>query len=403
MTGVAAAPGRPAVARGAESAPWEDLYQAWRTGGTAGLATVVSVAGSAPRRPGAPMLITPDGRLVGGVSGGCVEGEVHQLAQEAVRDRIPRLVSYGMSGADAFAVGLPCGGTIEVFVEPVDARSFPELPLLIDLLRAGTPVVVATVIEHPRRAAVGRRVLVTADAAVGAAGSPPDDARIRDEARTLLRAANAGPAGPAGGTTVRLPSARGADMRLLLLPHVPPPRMLVFGANDFAAALVPQVRLLGYRTTVCDARPVFATPDRFPDADEVVVAWPHRHLAEQAAAGRLDPRTAVVSLSHDPRFEVPLLAAALRLPLGYVGAMGSRRSHTERVARLRAAGLTERQLSALSSPIGLGLATRTPAETAVSIAAELILLTRGGQAARRSPASAEPTEPAEPATKEARR
>ena len=161
--------------------------------------------------------------------------------------------------------------------------------------------------------------------------------------------------------------------------YAPRPRMLVFGAIDFAAALAQQGSFLGYRVTVCDARPVFATRARFPTADEVVVDWPHRYLAAEAAAGAIDQSTVICVLTHDPKFDVPVLEVALRLPdVGYVGAMGSRRTHDDRTDRLRAAGLTDAELSRLSSPIGLDLGGRTPEETAVSIAADIIARRWGG-------------------------
>jgi xanthine dehydrogenase accessory factor len=155
--------------------------------------------------------------------------------------------------------------------------------------------------------------------------------------------------------------------------------MIVFGAIDFAAAVARIGGFLGYRVTVCDARPVFATASRFPGANEVVVEWPHRYLAAEAAAGRIDARTAICVLTHDPKFDVPVLEVALRLPeVGYIGAMGSRRTHTDRLERLREVGLTDAELSRMSSPIGLDLGARTPEETAVSIAAEIIALHWGG-------------------------
>jgi xanthine dehydrogenase accessory factor len=159
--------------------------------------------------------------------------------------------------------------------------------------------------------------------------------------------------------------------------------MLVLGAIDYAAAVARIGSFLGYRVTVCDARPLFATPDRFPDAAEVVVDWPHRYLQREAQAGNLDGRTVVCVLTHDPKFDVPVLSLALRLPqLGYIGAMGSRRTHLERLERLRAAGLTDIELSRLSSPVGLDLGGRTPEETAVSIAAEIIAARSGASGAR---------------------
>jgi xanthine dehydrogenase accessory factor len=159
--------------------------------------------------------------------------------------------------------------------------------------------------------------------------------------------------------------------------------MIVFGAIDFAAAMARMGKFIGYDVTVCDARPVFATATRFPSADEVVVDWPHRYLQQQADAGRLDGRTVLCVLTHDPKFDVPLLEVALRLPeVGYVGAMGSRRTHDDRLRRLTGAGLSATELARLSSPIGLDLGARTPEETAVSIAAEIIATRWGGGGAR---------------------
>ena len=167
-------------------------------------------------------------------------------------------------------------------------------------------------------------------------------------------------------------------MEVFVASHAPPPRMLVFGAIDFASAVARQGSFLGYRVTVCDARGLFATPARFPTADEVVVEWPHRYLAAQAEAGAIDERTVICVLTHDPKFDVPLLEVALRLDVRFIGAMGSRRTHENRLTRLREAGLTDTELSRLASPIGLDLGARTPEETAVSIAAEIIAHQWGG-------------------------
>ncbi|MGB2923277.1 MAG: XdhC family protein, partial [Mycobacterium sp.] len=170
-----------------------------------------------------------------------------------------------------------------------------------------------------------------------------------------------------------------AGMEVFVASHAPRPRMLVFGAIDFAAALAQQGAFLGYRVTVCDARPVFATAARFPAAEDVVVEWPDRYLAEQAEQGAIDGRTAICVLTHDPKFDVPVLEVALRLPeVGYLGVMGSRRTHEDRLRRMRDAGLTDTELARLASPIGLDLGARTPEETAVSIAAEIIARRWGG-------------------------
>ena len=196
---------------------------------------------------------------------------------------------------------------------------------------------------------------------------------------------------------------RGDELAVFVHSFAPPPRMLVFGAIDFAAAVARAGKFLGYRVTVCDARPIFATEARFPDADEVVVDWPHRYLAKTP----VDSRTVICVLTHDPKFDVPVLEVALRTQAGYIGAMGSRRTHEDRLYRLREAGLTEDELARLRSPIGLDLGARTPEETAVSVAAELIQLRWGGSGRplTRPPGgftTAEPSRPARAAAGERR-
>jgi xanthine dehydrogenase accessory factor len=350
------------------------LTSIWRAGATAGVATVVRTLGSAPRPAGATMLVAPDGTVAGSVSGGCVEAAVYELATEVVRAGRPALQRYGISADDPFAIGLTCGGEIDIFAEPVSRDTFPQLLTVAERLAAHRPTAVATVIAHPDPARVGRRLVITTDTVDGSLGSARSDAAVTDDARGMLAAGRSGVLsyGPDG-------QRQDVDMEVFVAGHAPPPRMLVFGAIDFAAALARQGAFLGYRVTVCDARPVFATRARFPTADEVVVDWPDRYLRAQAEQGSIDTRTVICVLSHDPKFDVPVLDVALRLPaVGYVGAMGSRRTHEDRLARLRAAGLTDADLSRLASPIGLDLGARTPEETAVSIAAEIIARSWGG-------------------------
>ncbi|UMG93454.1 XdhC/CoxI family protein [Nocardioides sp. TF02-7] len=370
------------------------LLEWWEAGETVGMGTVVATFRSAPRPPGASMLVGPDASAVGSVSGGCVEGAVYELAQEVVGTGAPVLERYGVSDDDAFAVGLTCGGILDVYVERVSRETFPELGEVAADLADGTPVAIATVVEHPDAARVGRRMFLRpatpggrgpgdggdasgepAEARVdGSLGSRRMDDAVRDDALGLLAAGHSGTLsyGPDG-------ERRGEGTRVFVWAFAPRPRMLVFGAIDFAAAVARVGSFLGYHVTVCDARPVFATTSRFPEADEVVVEWPHRYLAAEHEAGRIDPRTVVTVLTHDPKFDVPLLERALRMPeLSYVGAMGSRRTHDDRMRRLREAGLTDEELARLSSPIGLDLGARTPEETAISIAAEIIAGRWGG-------------------------
>jgi xanthine dehydrogenase accessory factor len=356
-----------------------DLLGWWRADESVGLATVVATFRSAPRPPGASMLVGPGGDAVGSVSGGCVEGAVYELAQSVVATGRPVLQRYGVSDDDAFDVGLTCGGVLDVYVERIDRSTFPDLAEVATDIEAGRPVAVATVIEHPDPAWFGRRLLVRpgvgeAPDVTGSLGSSRADDAVRDDALGLL----------ATGTSATLTygtdgQRRGEGMRVFVWAFAPKPRLLVFGAIDFAAAVARAGAFLGYHVTVCDARPVFATRARFPDADEVVVDWPHRYLRDEDRAGRLDARTVVTVLTHDPKFDVPLLQVALRIPeIAYVGAMGSRRTHDQRLDRLRDNGLTDDELNRLHSPIGLDLGARTPEETAVSIVAEIIANRWGG-------------------------
>lgn len=378
-----------------------ELLAWWRAGESVALATVVDTWRSAPRPAGASMLIGSDETAVGSVSGGCVEGAVYELGQQVLADEVPVLQQYGVSDDDAYAVGLTCGGILDVFVERVSGESFAELGAVADDIEAGRPVAVATVIEHPVPAWVGRRLVVRPEVAadtdtgahpdteldaparlaaqtVGSLGSSRADDAVADDVRGLLATGRTGTLeyGPDG-------ERRGVGMRVFVAAHAPKPRMLVFGAIDFAAAVATVGVFLGYHVTVCDARPVFATKARFVSADEVVVAWPHRYLQVQLDEGRVDGRTVICVLTHDPKFDVPVLELALTGPdVAYIGAMGSRRTHEDRLARLRGAGLGEAQLARLSSPIGLDLGARTPEETAVSIAAEIIAARWGGRGER---------------------
>jgi xanthine dehydrogenase accessory factor len=370
----------------------DELDGWWKAGEPVGMATVVATWRSSPRPPGATMLVGPDGTAVGSVSGGCVEGAVYELAQEVLATGVPVLQRYGVSDGDAFAVGLTCGGIIDVYVERIDPAGFPSFGDIAAAIRAETPVAVATCVavggasggsgagpgggpdpEHR----LGRRLVIWPEHTTGSLGTGRLDAAATDDVRGLLATGRS--------ATVRYGydgQRRGDDLTLFVSSYASPPRMIVFGAIDFAAAVASVGVFLGYRVTVCDARPVFATKRRFPEAHEVMVAWPHRYLRAEAEAGRLDERSVVCVLTHDPKFDVPVLEVALRLPLAYVGAMGSRRTHDDRLERLRAAGLSDEELARLSSPVGLDLGARTPEETAVSIAAEIIAGRWGGSGER---------------------
>jgi xanthine dehydrogenase accessory factor len=328
---------------------------------------------SAPREPGAALAVSGGGEVVGSVSGGCVEGAVYELAGSVIESGQPVLQTYGVSDNDAFAVGLTCGGIIDIFVEPISRERFPELGDIAAAVRSDRPLAVATVIGGPGKTGARRVILPAGDQGAGTAGTLGSgdrlDQAVDDDARGMLAQGVTGVRryGPDG-------ERRRDELGVFVQSFAPPPRMLVFGAIDFAAAVARAGKFLGYRVTVCDARPVFATAARFPDADEVVTDWPHRYLSRIT----VDERTVICVLTHDPKFDVPLLEVALRTPAAYIGAMGSRRTHEDRLERLREAGLAEDELARLRSPIGLDLGARTPEETAVAIAAELIQLRWGG-------------------------
>jgi xanthine dehydrogenase accessory factor len=340
-----------------------EIMRWWRSGLRFGLATVVSTFSSAPRAPGAAMAVRGD-EVVGSVSGGCVEGAVFELAAEI---DTPLLQRYGVSDDDAFAVGLTCGGIIDILVEPISIETFPELGEIAASVDAHEPVAVATIVSGPGK--IGARRVIWPDRSSGTLGLDRLDEAVDDDARGMLAQ---------GATGIRHYGGQGErrldDLAVFVHSFAPSPRMLVFGAIDFAAAVARVGKFLGYHVTVCDARPIFATAKRFPEADEVVVKWPHDYLASV----QVDERTVICVLTHDPKFDVPLLEVALRTRAGYVGAMGSRRTHEDRLERLREAGMKEDELVRLRSPIGLDLGARTPEETAVSIAAELIQLRWGG-------------------------
>ncbi|MER7776665.1 XdhC/CoxI family protein [Streptomyces sp. NPDC096191] len=339
------------------------------------VATVVAVGGSAPRQPGAALAVDAGGTAIGSVSGGCVEGAVYELCRQSLEDGETVLERFGYSDEDAFAVGLTCGGVIDILVTPVRAAD-PARPVLAAALAAsarGEAAAVARVVSGPAEL-MGRALLVHPDGSrAGGFGAHPElDRTVAAEAGAFLDA------GRTGTLEIGEQGSRcGAPLTLLIESSVPAPRMIVFGAIDFASALVRAGKFLGYHVTVCDARPVFATRLRFPDADEVVVEWPHEYLRRT----EVDARTVLCVLTHDAKFDIPLIKLALRLPVAYIGAMGSRRTHLDRNARLREVGVSDLELARLRSPIGLDLGARTPEETALSIAAEIVATRRGGTGA----------------------
>jgi xanthine dehydrogenase accessory factor len=320
------------------------------------------------------MAVNERGEVAGSVSGGCVEGAVVTEALDAIAHGGARRRTYGYSDDEAFAVGLTCGGTVHVLVDP----GLPSVyDALRDALRADVPVALATIVgieEGVADVALGASMLVReSGASTGTLGNRGLDEVVRRDAAGALAS---------GLSSTRhygsCGEARQQDVSVFVEVFAPPPRMVIFGAVDFTAALAKVAKVLGYRVDVCDARPVFATRARFPMADEVVADRPERYLA--AIGAELGPRDAICVLTHDPKFDVPAIISALQTKIGYLGAMGSRRTHADRVARLHEAGLGDDELARVMAPIGLDIGARTPEETAVAICAEIIACRTGKDA-----------------------
>lgn len=330
------------------------------------LATLVDVLRSAPRDPGAVMAISSSGALFGSISGGCVESALAQEAAGVLRSGQARLVEYGLSDADAQAVGLSCGGTLSVLVEPLQQAETAAVER-----RLSSETLVAEAVRLDDRG-LANRLFLFEDSSFGSLGND----RLDDVVAAEVRASIAGDA-----TEIRGYGNEGephGDVRVFIHRVLPKPRMYIFGAIDFAHAMVRVAKLLGYEVTLCDARAAFATPERFPEADRVVVAWPDDFLREAP----IDERTAIVALTHDEKFDIPLIRAALQTNAGYIGVMGSRRTNERRLAQLRELGASDAELARLNAPIGLDLGSRTPEETAIAIAAEIIALRHGREGGR---------------------
>jgi len=313
------------------------------------------------------MAVSQSGEVIGSVSGGCVEGAIYEVALEVLETGDPQSDTYGVSDDNAFEVGLTCGGTIELFIQIVDLKRFPNFEFVVDAIRGDRPIAVATLIHG--NDSIGSRLILDSKEVQGTLNSPGLDHSVVEDGRGLLEQGRT--------RTIRLgPNGerRMDQLSIFIESYAPAPKLIVFGAIDFAAAVARIGKFLGYHVTVCDARPLFATKRRFPDADEIIVDWPHKYLPKI----EIDERTVICVLTHDPKFDVPVLEIALRTNAGYIGAMGSRKTHDDRLRRLREIGMSEAELSRLRSPIGLDLGARTPEETAVSIAAEIISDLVGG-------------------------
>jgi xanthine dehydrogenase accessory factor len=334
------------------------LGRLFRTGRPFALVMVVEVSGSSPSPVGQMMAVDEAGRVHGSLSAGCVESEAYHRALSMLETGGRGCERFELDGPDPLSVSLSCGGSLHLMVRCVRPGSDTALPAALAALRRDEAFTLVTALDG---AAAGAQTVVREGCAVGELDLGPD-------AAALSRAAAVPGGAQADHCAMRLPSGR----RVLVQWFDPPPRLLLFGANAFTEPLRTQGSALGYRVTVCDPRPVFAA-----DVPGTVVEWPHRYLASI----ELDERSAVCSLSHDLRFEVPLLHAALRGPAGYVGALGSRRANEQRLAALRRAGCSRLELARLRAPMGLDLGDPSPAATALAVAAELVQ-TRTGRSGR---------------------
>ena len=327
------------------------------------LATVVRITGSAPRPVGAKMLISASGKMAGSVSGGCVEGAVFEEAQKVLKKQRPRLLHFGIADEQAWGVGLACGGVIDVFVEPLD---LPEN--LARCIAADQPAALVTVIQPPEDA--GSKLFVSEDGrSQGSLGYPQLDELVARDALLSLHTETSQICSyplneqPGGDSSTVAPT-----VEVFIDVYPAAPKLIVVGAVHIAIPLVRFARELGFRTTVVDARSVFATPERFAHVDDLIIAWPDEALARL----HIDHSTYVVVLTHDEKLDDPALKVALASPARYIGALGSQTTHDRRIARLKAEGITDQQLARLHAPIGLEIGARTPEEMAISIIGEIV-------------------------------
>lgn len=322
------------------------------------IATLVATEGSSPRDPGAAMSIQADGTIAGSISGGCVEAAVAQEAQGLFAGGRAKMLQYGISAEQAESVGLTCGGVLYVLLSRPDPQWIRDV--------AATARAPMAIVHRLDEAGIGALLAIFADRVVGTLGSEALDAALASEVRN-----STGP--PAGVRRCGLSGEPHGSVELFVERTLPLPDLYIFGAIDFAAAMARVGTILGYRVTVCDARPAFARAERFPAAHAVVCAWPDEFLSQAP----VDERTAIVTLTHDERFDVPLLLAALRTNAGYIGAMGSRNTTARRMLQLRDAGVEGEALARIHAPIGLDIGASTPEETAIAIAAEIVAVSRG--------------------------
>ena len=314
------------------------------------LATVVQTWGSAPRKVGAKMALTPDGRIAGSVSGGCVEGAVFEEGTAALQANQPKLLHFGVADETAWDVGLACGGTIEVFVEPLDTAVTHFIHNLIQNDEAGAAI---TVIRGPEEL-LGRKLAISrAGEQVGTLGDAALDAQaIAAEAKAVHP------------QRVQLSD----EVEVFIDTVRPAPTLIMVGGVHIAIALTSYAKTLGYRTLVIDPRRAFGSDERFPHVDQLIQAWPDKAFAEV----KITPETAVALLTHDPKIDDPALKIILQERPFYIGALGSKKTHAKRVERLRDYGFSDEQIGRIHGPIGLDIGAQTPEEIALSVMAEIV-------------------------------
>ena len=348
--------------------------EAWQADGAdVGRAVVVRTFGSAPRPEGAVLLYAADGRIAGSVSGGCVEGAAAEEIDHARATGHARVIRYGISDEQAWDVGLACGGTIDVLVEPAVPSAAVEAALASQGAGGhGAAVITPLPVDSPP-AGFGQHT-------PGEGGPPEPELVVRDDGRlegTLGTPALDAELIAVAGEALKRGLSRTAEIgdRSLFIEVYPVrPRLVVVGAVEVARSLVRLARELGFETVVIDGRPAFVTPERFPDVDRLVEGWPDE-VADDIGLG---PNDAVAVLTHDVKFDEPAIVAALRRGCRYVGAVGSKKTQADRRQRLLDAGVTPEELGRLRGPVGLDLGGRQPAETALAILAEIVAERYGG-------------------------
>lgn len=340
---------------------WTEMNKWQSEGKRLAIATVVKVSGSSLRPEGSKMLLNSDGEIAGSVTGGCVEGAVFEETKHVLKSGNPKLLSYGVSNEQAWEVGLSCGGSVEIFVEALDTPNWKAVADGIkEAIEEKKIAAVSTIVSGE---GLGMKMVFNKEGKItGNLGS----GTLENELMSAIPEHN--------WTTNKPLAVTMADEKVVFVDFlVPPPRLMIVGASHIAIPLVDLANTLGYQTIVIDARSAFATKERFPHADELIVGWPSEVLEQL----KIDAASCVVCLSHDEKLDNPALLHAINSPARYIGALGSRVTHANRLAALREEGATEEQLKRIHAPVGLKIGARSPAEIALSIMAEIVTVTHG--------------------------